>query len=89
MQVDRAAWHQSKSLQVPENIRLLPQPAYSPELMPVEHVWEYLRENYFYNRILKSIDVVIDKVCEGLMALSSAPERLQSMTYLPHLRVNC
>lgn len=38
MQVDRAAWHQSKALQVPENICLLPQPAHSPELMPVEHI---------------------------------------------------
>ena len=28
MQVDKAAWHRSKSLQIPENIRLLPQPAH-------------------------------------------------------------
>jgi len=40
MQVDKAAWHLSKSLQIPENIRLLPQPSHSPELMPVEHIWE-------------------------------------------------
>jgi hypothetical protein len=33
MQVDKAAWHLSKSLQIPENIRLLPQPSHSPELM--------------------------------------------------------
>src|SRR5437773_5446048 len=39
MQVDQAEWHQAKDLQVPENIRLIPQPAYSPELNPVEHVW--------------------------------------------------
>lgn len=88
MQVDRAAWHQSKALQVPENIRLLPQPAHSPELMPVEHIWEYVRENYFYNKILKSLDAVIDKVCEGLVALSSAPEKLRSMTYFPYLRIS-
>ncbi len=33
MQVDKAAWHLSKSLQITENIRLLPQPSPSPELM--------------------------------------------------------
>lgn len=33
MQVDKAGWHRSKSLEVPENIRLLPQPSHSPELM--------------------------------------------------------
>ncbi len=31
MQVDQAGWHQAKALQVPENIRLIPQPPYSPE----------------------------------------------------------
>jgi hypothetical protein len=89
MQVDRAAWHRSKSLQIPENIRLLAQPSHSPELMPVEHIWEDIRENYFYNRILKSMDKVVDTLCQGLVELSSAPERLRSLTYFPHLRISC
>lgn len=33
LQVDRAAWHRAKQLQVPQNIRLLPQPSYAPEVM--------------------------------------------------------
>jgi len=88
MQVDKAAWHRSKSLQIPENIRLLPQPAHSPELMPVEHLWEDIRENYFYNRILKSMDKVVDELCKGLVNLASDPERLRSMTYFPHLIIS-
>lgn len=36
MQVDQAGWHQAKDLKVPENIRLIPQPPYSPELNPVK-----------------------------------------------------
>ena len=47
MQVDRAGWHQAKALMVPDNIRLIAQPAYSPELNPVEHLWEDLREKHF------------------------------------------
>jgi len=31
MQVDQAGWHQAKELKVPENIRLIFQPPYSPE----------------------------------------------------------
>src|SRR5260370_1362029 len=31
MQVDRAGWHGAKALVLPEHIRLIPQPAYSPE----------------------------------------------------------
>jgi len=34
MQVDRASWHRCDALVVPENIRLLLQPPYSPELNP-------------------------------------------------------
>jgi DDE superfamily endonuclease len=45
MLVDRAGWHLSHQVAVPENIRLLPQPPGSPELNPTEHLWEDLREN--------------------------------------------
>ncbi len=37
MQVDRASWHHSDELVIPSNIRLIEQPAYSPEVNPVEH----------------------------------------------------
>ena len=86
MQVDQASWHGSKELKIPANIRLIPQPAYSPELNPVEHVWEELREKHLANRALASLDEVIDKVCEGLNQLEADPERLRSMTYFPHFR---
>ena len=35
----------SKALVVPDNIALLPLPPRSPELNPVENVWQYLRDN--------------------------------------------
>ena len=43
--LDRAGWHGAGGLAVPENLTLLPLPRYSPELNPVENVWEYLRQN--------------------------------------------
>ena len=87
MQVDGAAWHSSKDLVIPENIRLITQPAYSPELNPIEHLWEEVRENHFYNQVFESIDAVMDKLCQGLNELISAPEKLRTMTYFPHLRI--
>ena len=43
---DGAGWHQTgKRLRVPDNITLLPMPPYSPELNPMENVWQYLRGN--------------------------------------------
>ena len=42
---DSAGWHQPGGrLCVPDNITLLPLPPYSPELNPMETVWEYLRK---------------------------------------------
>jgi hypothetical protein len=37
MQVDGAGWHHSAELVIPSNMRLIEQPAYSPEVNPVEH----------------------------------------------------
>jgi len=87
MQVDQASWHATKDLKIPENIRLIAQPAYSPELNPVEHVWEELREKQLANLALPSLDDVIDKVCEGLNQLEADPERLRSLTSFPHFRM--
>ena len=87
LQVDKASWHRSNCLVIPENIRLIFQPAYSPKLMPVEHIWEDIRENHFYNHAFKSIDKVEEKLSEGLLELCSDPERLRSSTFFPHLRI--
>ncbi len=70
MQVDQASWHRSSDLQVPENIRLLFQPPYSPEVNPVEHLWDELREKYFPNRVFASLDAVEAQLCLGLNAPS-------------------
>ena len=87
MQVDRASWRTSDKLKVPENIRLIPQTARSPELNPIEHLWEAIRENYFYNEVFDSLEKVMDRLCEGLNYFNSVPEKLKSVTYFPHLRI--
>jgi len=87
MQVDQAGWHDSNDLVIPENIRLLYQPAYSPELNPVEHIWEEIREKRFYNKNSESLDKVMQNLCDGLMELESDPQHIRSMTYFPHFRM--
>ncbi len=83
--VDQAAWHLSKNLVVPENIRLIPQPSHSPELNPVEHLWEEMREKYLHNIAFKSIDNLEDTLCAALNDISNNPQRLTSMTNFPYL----
>jgi transposase len=38
--IDRAGWHMSERVVVPEGIYLEPLPAYSPELQPAERLWK-------------------------------------------------
>lgn len=87
MQVDGASWHRTNDLIIPKNIRLIPQLAYSPELNPVEHIWDEVREKYFHNRLFSSIDLLIDELCQGLNDLADDPERLRSLTAFPHLQI--
>ena len=88
MQVDQAGWHRSKELVVPANIRLIEQPPYSPEVNPVEHLWEELREKYLHNRLFSSLDPLVEVLCQGLNELTEDTERLRSMMSFPHLNVS-
>lgn len=42
--MDRASWHITEALNIPQYIRLMPLPPYSPELNPMEKVWQQLRK---------------------------------------------
>jgi transposase len=44
IQVDNVEFHSSLNLSIPENVILLFQPAYSPEVNPIERLWGYIKE---------------------------------------------
>ena len=75
--LDRAGWHLSKALQVPENITLLPLPPYSPELNPVERLWAFLRSHYLSNRAYEDYDDLFDSCGAAWNQLT--PEQLSSI----------
>lgn len=89
MQVDQAGWHRSQTLEIPENIRLIFQPPYSPETNPTEHIWKELREKHFANRIFSSLDNLQEQLCNALRDLASLPDIIRSITYFPHIRAAC
>ena len=64
--VDQAGWHLSAKLVVPANITILPLPSKSPELNPVENVWQFMRDNWLSNRIFKSYDDLVDHCCDSM-----------------------
>ena len=42
--IDNAAFHSTKDVELPNNIILLPIPAYCPELNPAEKVWQWMKD---------------------------------------------
>jgi transposase len=48
---------------------LLKLPPYAPELNPIEHVWDELREKFFHNRVFKSLDALEDHLTEALKSM--------------------
>lgn len=83
MCMDGAGWHRAKALIVPENMRLIFLPPYSPELNPVENLWDELREKFFNNHVFKSLDAVVDRLEIGLFNLEHQQTNVQSITGFP------
>lgn len=78
--LDKAGWHTAANLTIPDNITLHWLPPYSPELNPVEHLWDELREKWFRNRYFASLDAVEDQLAEALKFLMEHPDQVTSMT---------
>lgn len=80
MIADQASWHRSEELKQFNNLELIFLPPYSPELNPVEHLWEYLREKYFHNRSWESIDKLEDRLEEALIETIKNKEIVKSFS---------
>ena len=77
--LDQAGWHMSARLAIPENITLLPLPPRSPELNPVENIWQYMRENWLSNRVFADYEDIADHCCEAWNTLRAQPARITSI----------
>ena len=54
--LDRAGWHITGKLDVPENITPIFLPSRAPEPNPVENVSQYLRQNWLSNIVFENYD---------------------------------
>lgn len=77
---DGAGWHQrGDKLIVPDNITLLSLPAYSPELNPMENVWDYLRQNKLCATVWDNEDEIAEACTNAWNFLVNDPERIRSI----------
>ena len=77
--MDRAGWHTTGKLKVPKNITIILLPSRSPELNPVENIWQYMRQNWLSNRIFDPYEAILDAGCEAWNHLIAQPETITSI----------
>lgn len=78
--LDGAGWHKAKRLQGPANLRLVFWPPWRPQLNPVEHVWDEVREKWFGNRVFDSLSAVEEQLITALKSLAEDLPRVASLT---------
>lgn len=56
--MDQAAWHKGEMLTIPQNIKIIYLPPYSPELNPVERLWQYIKNHTIKNKIYDNLEML-------------------------------
>jgi transposase len=77
--LDRAGWHTSIHLRVPDHVHLLFLPPYSPELQPAEHLWP-LTNAALVNQHFATIEDLEDAQFACCVALQQQPDLIRSTT---------
>ena len=79
--LDNAGWHGPANLKIPDGIRLVYLPPYTPELNPIERLWRDLKDK-LSDLMAKSIEELSATVCRLIIEYSKAA--LRSLTGYPY-----
>ena len=52
--IDNAGFHSLKKFDIPDNIKLIRIPPYTPELNPSEKIWHYIKQ-YYKNKVFRDL----------------------------------
>jgi transposase len=64
---------------VPPNITIIALPSKSPELNPVENIWQFMRDDWLSSRVFKSCNNLVEHCCEAWNKLTDQPWRIMSV----------
>ena len=62
-----------------DNLSIIKLPAYSPELNPIEQVWQWLRQNELANKCFTDYEDIIKSCSDAWNSFISDIKRVQSM----------
>jgi len=75
--IDNAGFHASKNMTIPENIKFIRIPPYTPELNPAEKVWQWMKERVAM-KFFEDLESLKKKITEMITQLKS--ELIKSIT---------
>ena len=78
IQLDNGRFHSAKSLTIPDNIVLLFQPPYSPDLNPIEGLWKWMREDVTQNYCHISLRQLFDACTAFIARINANPLQIIS-----------
>lgn len=82
MVLDNGSFHKAKGLRIPENVIFLFLPAYSPELNPIERLWEDIKSQIAFE-IYKELEILKNRVSQIIKNYTN--QTIQSLTSYPYV----
>lgn len=70
--------HRCGDPRIPVNVHLIALPAYSPELNPIERLWDIVKDR-ICNRVFGSLDAIEEKISEALRPYWEQPAYVRSL----------
>ena len=86
--MDRAPWHITKKINIYPNIRLIFLPPASPELNPVEQLWQQLRDNSLANRTYENYADIEKTCCSAWLTFTERKNAITSLCTRSWARIN-
>lgn len=80
--LDRGKFHQAQCLRIPSNVALILLPPYSPELNPIERVWEDIKDK-IADELFSTIEALKERVASILR--NYVKSEIQSLTAYSYL----
>jgi transposase len=81
--LDQAGWHKAKDLKHPDTVSFIYLPSYSPELNPVEKLWQWLRKEVTHNALFRTLEEMMDALEQEIRCLTS--DRLAQLCHCSYL----
>jgi transposase len=77
--VDGAGWHTMDTAAPFDNVTLIKLPPYSPELNPIEQVWQWLRDRCLSNRTFSGFDDIVEQLSRAWNTFIFDKERVKNL----------